>query len=107
MGSAAYAQEEPEVPANTTTSDPAEEPAELQEDDAEMGSPAELEGESESVVIEPDMAEGEMPGDELVNLNLNKQDVSEIIEFIVRWTGKVVIVQEQAILSRKITVMSE
>ena len=105
--SAAYAQEEPEVPANTTTSDPAEEPAELQEDDAEMESPAELEGESESVVIEPDMAESEMPGDELVNLNLNKQDVSEIIEFIVRWTGKVVIVQEQAILSRKITVMSE
>ena len=46
-------------------------------------------------------------GEELVNLNLNKQDVTEIIEFIVRWTGKVVMVQEQAILSRKITVMSE
>ena len=45
--------------------------------------------------------------EELVNLNLNKQDVTEIIEFIVRWTGKVVMVQEQAILSRKITVMSE
>ena len=44
---------------------------------------------------------------ELVNLNLNKQDVSEIIEFIVKWTGKVVMVQEQALLTKKITVMSE
>ena len=45
--------------------------------------------------------------EEMVNLNLNKQDVSEIIEFIVRWTGKVVMVQEQALLTKKITVMSE
>ena len=58
-------------------------------------------------LIESESLEPQEIGDELVNLNLNKQDVSEIIEFIVRWTGKVVLVQEQAILSRKITVMSE
>lgn len=47
------------------------------------------------------------PAQELVNLNLQKQAVDEIIEYIVRWTGKVVMVQEQALLSKKITVMSE
>lgn len=57
--------------------------------------------------LEGDIMPPPVDGEELVNLNLNKQDVSEIIEFIVRWTGKVVMVQEQAILSRKITVMSE
>ena len=44
---------------------------------------------------------------EMVNLNLQKQPVDEIIEYIVKWTGKVVMVQEQALLSKKITVMSE
>ena len=46
-------------------------------------------------------------GEELVHLNLQKQPVDEIIEYIVKWTGKVVMVQEQALLSKKITVMSE
>lgn len=80
----------------------------------EATEPVSVEGDGEPLLIEPDPEMNEMgqvapqeDPDELVNLNLNKQDVSEIIEFIVRWTGKVVLVQEQAILSRKITVMSE
>lgn len=58
------------------------------------------------ILIEPS-EESLEETEEMVNLNLNKQDVSEIIEFIVRWTGKVVMVQEQALLTKKITVMSE
>ena len=46
-------------------------------------------------------------GDEYVNLNLQKTDVKDIIEYIVKWTGKVVIVQENALLSKSITVMSD
>ena len=68
----------------------------------EMPDEPRLEG--ENIAFIPPENAGE---EEWVNLNLNKQDVTEIIEFIVRWTGKVVMVQEQAILSRKITVMSE
>ena len=45
--------------------------------------------------------------EELVNLNLQKQEVRDIIEYIVKWTGKVVMVQDQALLSKFVTVMSE
>jgi len=80
---------------NTTSPATEEAPQALEPDSSEEGNAEELTGESVDET------------EELVNLNLNKQDVSEIIEFIVRWTGKVVMVQEQALLTKKITVMSE
>lgn len=82
-----------------------EESAPSQASEETIGDPAQ-EAPEEPPKIEPP----EVPADDsedMVNLNLNKQDVSEIIEFIVRWTGKVVMVQEQALLTKKITVMSE
>lgn len=66
--------------------------------------PEVLEGLPEEEVPE---AETVPAGAEMVHLNLQKQPVDEIIEYIVKWTGKVVMVQEQALLSKKITVMSE
>jgi general secretion pathway protein D len=66
--------------------------------------PEVLEGLPEEEVPE---AETVPAGVEMVHLNLQKQPVDEIIEYIVKWTGKVVMVQEQALLSKKITVMSE
>ena len=58
-----------------------------------IGDPAEEAPEEGPIKIEPPQNPVD-DSEDLVNLNLNKQDVSEIIEFIVRWTGKVVMVQE-------------
>lgn len=69
--------------------------------------PAEVSQDDEAKANTPVADEATEPIEELVNINLQSQRVDEIIEFIVRWTGKVVMVQEQALLSKKITVMSE
>jgi general secretion pathway protein D len=84
-------EEEPpaEAPAAVETA-----PAEAPQDTAEQD--AETETTSETPATE-----------ELVNLNLQKRPVEDIIEFIVKWTGKVVMVQEQALLSKKITVLAK
>ena len=91
------AQDEDDVPANETAPDSGSET--LPQENTEI-----LEGlpDEEAPEVEPVPA-----GEEMVHLNLQKQPVDEIIEYIVKWTGKVVMVQEQALLSKKITVMSE
>ncbi|MDG2031023.1 MAG: secretin N-terminal domain-containing protein [Phycisphaerales bacterium] len=76
----------------------------LEEATTPQEDPEVLEGLPEEELPE---AEPVPAGEELVHLNLQKQPVDEIIEYIVKWTGKVVMVQEQALLSKKITVMSE
>ena len=93
-------------PATEPEVEPVEEvnPAEVsQDDEAEATAPVADEAEATTPVTD----EATEPVEELVNINLQSQRVDEIIEFIVRWTGKVVMVQEQALLSKKISVMSE
>ena len=76
-----------------------------QEAATEAAEPAVVETETDTVVPEA-QEEPTDPGETLVNLNLQKRPVEDIIEYIVKWTGKVVMVQEQALLSKKITVLA-
>jgi general secretion pathway protein D len=94
LASTAVVAQEEEPPAAAETTAP--------QDTAEQNTEAEAETETETETT------SETPEtEELVNLNLQKRPVEDIIEFIVKWTGKVVMVQEQALLSKKITVLAK